>query len=65
MRTTCLVVVGLLVGSLAVPTGTRLQAQGASGGEWRNYAADTRATKYSPLDQITLCRSHANHSRPP
>ena len=26
---------------------------GATGGEWRSYAADTWASKYSPLDQIT------------
>ena len=27
--------------------------QGATGGEWRFYAADTFSTKYAPLDQIT------------
>ena len=27
--------------------------QGATGGEWRSYAADTWGTKYSALDQIT------------
>ena len=26
---------------------------GAENGEWRSYAADTRGTKYAPLDQIT------------
>ncbi|MYD88652.1 MAG: PQQ-binding-like beta-propeller repeat protein [Acidobacteria bacterium] len=33
----------------AHPTGAQ---QGATGGEWRSYAADAWGTKYSPLDQI-------------
>ena len=34
--------------------GARVHAQtGAAAGEWRAYAADKAATKYSPLDQIT------------
>ena len=33
-----------------VPIGAQ---QGATGGEWRSYAADAWGTKYAPLDQIT------------
>ena len=51
MRTPHLVVVALFLSSLTGPAATRLAAQG--GGEWRSYAADVRATKYSPLDEIT------------
>ena len=48
LRSIALVVVlGLL------PAETSAQ-QGATDGEWRNYAGDTWGTKYSPLDQITI-----------
>ena len=39
---------------LAVAAIASLGAQGGAGsGEWRHYAGDNGATKYSPLDQIT------------
>ena len=49
--------VKLLIGcaaslSLFVLPAPMLGQQGAVGGEWRQYAGDVGATKYSPLDQI-------------
>ncbi len=41
----------LLVAAFLSPLTGRSQ-NGASGGEWRAYAADEGSTKYSPLDQI-------------
>ena len=39
----------LVIWLAAVPAGAQ---QGATGGEWRSYAADAWGTKYAPLDQI-------------
>ena len=39
-----------LTGVLVAPAGAQ---PGATDGEWRHYAGDTWASKYSPLDQIT------------
>ena len=37
---------------MALATGQLLAQKGTSGGEWRSYAGDAGATKYSPLTQI-------------
>ena len=52
MGTRRLVASGALVG-VAVCSVAPTAAQGPGDGEWRTYAADVRATKYSPLAQIT------------
>ena len=39
----------LLLATTALPAAAQ---HGAAGGEWRSYAGDNGATKYSPLDQI-------------
>ena len=44
----------LLVALLGLYPADISAQQGATGGEWRSYAADTWGTKYSPLDQITI-----------
>ena len=46
-RSLFIVAVGALV---ALPV---VAQQGATGGQWRAFAGDPGATKYSPLDQIT------------
>ena len=44
----------LAVGLLSLFSVTSVFAQsGSTGGEWRYYAGDIGATKYSPLDQIS------------
>ncbi len=45
-------VVGALLAVLLAAAPVAAQ-QGATGGEWRTYAADAWGTKYAPLDQIT------------
>src|SRR3974390_3383436 len=43
--------VSLVVALLSLSAASHAQS-GAKNGEWRNYAADTGSTRYSPLDQV-------------
>ena len=42
-----------LVMALVLSSLPGLAQHGATGGEWRSYAGDTRSSRYAPLDQIT------------
>jgi quinoprotein glucose dehydrogenase len=44
--------VALSSAAIALAAGQLLAQKGATGGEWRSYAGDVGATKYSPLTQI-------------
>ena len=46
------VTVALASTAMALATGQLLAQKGTSGAEWRSYAGDAGATKYSPLTQI-------------
>ena len=46
------ILAGTLLATWLTAVPTEAQQQGATGGEWRTYAADAWGTKYSSLDQI-------------
>ena len=58
LRSPWLVAAGATAIVVSAPTGSLGQPSAAAQGEWRAYASDVQATKYSPLSQIAKDNLH-------